>query len=263
MPEIKERLKLDKLLKPFKSPPKDYVALNDEIGLVMDRTDERPVAVRPTDTGGDRTALPPDVFEDIPDGYEEAIRSATLAADLKDGQTATYAVGLKPKQRTFSDNAYKYGLSTAIRLDALWPQAMAGFKKNPLLGSGYSTLTKSSVGQFTEAESTDNDYLRLLGETGALGFVSFFSIVFLVLKASVLKLKGKNDPLVLAFVAGFIALTFGLLINALYIDVFEASKVALIYWSLAGVLLAVIDRDKRRIRPKAGPPLVENSANTK
>ncbi|GAJ25028.1 unnamed protein product, partial [marine sediment metagenome] len=32
----------------------------------------------------------------------------------------------------------------------------------------------------------------------------------------------------------------GLLINALYIDVFEASKVAFTYWALVGVLLASI-----------------------
>lgn len=248
MPEIKEKLKLDNLLKPLKPPPKDYIALNDEIGLVMDRTDERPVAERPTDIGEDGVVLPPDVFEDIPDGYEEVTKSATLASDLKDGKIATVAVELKPKKRTFSDNAYKYGLSTAIRLDALWPRAIAGFKKNPLLGSGYSTLTKGSVGQFTEAESTDNDYLRLLGETGALGFISFFSIIFLILKASVLKLKDKNEPLVLAFIAGFIAVTFGLLVNALYIDVFEASKVAFVYWGLVGVLLAIISKDKKALK---------------
>ena len=36
-----------------------------------------------------------------------------------------------------------------------------------------------------------------------------------------------------------IAVTIGLLANAVYIDVFEASKIAYTYWSLIGLLLAL------------------------
>ena len=188
--------------------------------------------------------MPPDVFEDIPD-WREATGSASASALLKD---ASAAAQLVPISRTFSENAYKYGLSTAIRLDALWPWAIAGFKTNPLLGSGYATLSKTSIGQFTEAESTDNDYLRTLGETGILGFISFFSIILILLKTAFKTLKQKiTDPFVLAFICAFAAFTFGLLINALYIDVFEASKVALIFWALAGVLLAMTNRLKPQL----------------
>lgn len=229
MPEIKEKLKLDNLLRPIKPPPTNFIALNKDIQLVMDITDERPVAERPE-------GLPPDVFKDIPDRYKLV---ATESG-------ATGPAELKPVARTFSENAYKYGLSTAIRLDALWPWAIEGFKRNPLLGSGYSTLSKTSIGQFTEAESTDNDYLRLLGETGLLGFISFFAILFFILKTSIKALKDKIDPFLLAFTAGFIAFTLGLLVNALYIDVFEASKVAFMFWALTGVLLAVIGKKGKR-----------------
>ncbi len=234
MPQIKEKLKLNTLLQPLRPAPKEALKISDEIALVMDKTDERPVLEKPEDLGGNQSGratssagLPPDVYEDIPDYYLEATGSATMAAVLI------------PVQRTFSENAYKYGLSTAIRLDALWPRAIAGFKKNPLLGSGYSTLSKNAVEQFTEAESTDNDYLRTLGETGILGFLSFFSIIFLLIKTSFELLKRKKlDPYVLAFSAAFLSFTVGLLINALYIDVFEASKVAFMFWALSGVLLA-------------------------
>lgn len=241
MPQIKEKFKLDTLLKPLKPAPKNALTLTDDIALVMDRTDERPVAEKPISGGGtegEEAELPPDVFEDIPD-WREATESATASALLT--EEASPASHLVPVARTFSENAYKYGLSTAIRLDSLWPWAIAGFKKNPFLGSGYATLSKSSLGQFTEAESTDNDYLRILGETGALGFLSFFSMIFLLLISAFKALRKKvKDPFVLAFTCAFVAFTFGLLINALYIDVFEASKVALIFWSLAGVLLALL-----------------------
>jgi len=236
MPEIKKKLKLDSLIRPIRPKPPNAINLTDDIALVMDVTDERPVADKPVTRGKE---LPPDVYEDIPDGYNEATESATISAELE----ATLAAELKPKPRTFSENAYKYGLSTAIRFDALWPWAIEGFKRNPLLGSGYSTLSKTSVGQFTEAESTDNDYLRTLGETGLLGFITFFGIIFITLRLSIEKIRIKTDPIIFAFLASYIAFTIGLLINALYIDVFVASKIAFTFWSLTGVLLALISNN--------------------
>jgi hypothetical protein len=234
MPEIKSKFNLDNLTRPLKANPPDAVQLTDDIALVMDRTDERPTTEKP----GSKADLPFDVYEDIPDGYEEA----TEAALLKTGEGSQ----MVPKQRTFSDTAYKLGLSTAIRLDALWPRAVAGFKVNPLLGSGYSTLTKEAVSQFTEAESTDNDYLRTLGETGILGFISFFAIIFIVLKTLIINLKNKIEPLTLSLFVAFIAFTFGLLVNALYIDVFEASKVAFMFWAFTGIALALVDKNRQK-----------------
>jgi hypothetical protein len=245
MPAIKDKLKLNNLLKPFKSPPTNFIALNEDIQLVMDETDKTPTTKFPTldgnssstdsssnqaysnATAAGETKLPADVYKDIPNGLM-LVKSATQSGKFE----------LVPKPRTFSENAYKYGLSTAIRLDSLWPWAIEAFKRNPLLGSGYSTLNKSSLGDFTEAESTDNDYLRSLGETGLLGFISFFSIIVILIIYTLKSLKTKQDPILLAFRVGFISLTIGLLINALYIDIFEASKVAFIFWALAGILLA-------------------------
>jgi len=244
MPEIREKLKLDSLLRPLKPAPKKALRFTDDIQLVMDRPDERPVEKKPK---AGRADLPPDVFEDIPNYYEATFSAAATASGILE---ATPTAQLIPVARTFSENAYKYGLSTAIRLDALWPRAIAGFKKNPLLGSGYSTLTKSSVGQFTEAESTDNDYLRTLGETGLLGFISFFGMIFIIIKSSIKALNKKTDLFLYAFIAGFIAFTAGLLVNALYIDVFEASKVAFTFWALTGVLLAAIESKNRTCHPE-------------
>src|SRR5690606_18678152 len=129
------------------------------------------------------------------------------------------------------------GLSLCIRLETLWPRAIEGFKRNPLLGSGYATLTKETVEQFTEAESTDNNFLRTLGETGALGFITFYGVVVLTLWYAFRHLRD-NDTLARALCVGYIGGSIGLLINALYIDVYAASKVAMTYWGLAGIVVA-------------------------
>ena len=216
-------LKLDKLdtslaLKPFKKePPKGAQAAYLEVGAKSDipPSTERPIT----------SAVPSDVYENIPEyGKTGEGLPATLAA----------------KPRVYSQAAVQYDLSTGIRLDYTWPQAIKGFTRNPLLGSGYSTLTKKNVEDFTEAESTDNDFLRALGETGLLGFLAFFGTIAFICYYAISNFKKITDPFFAAVVAGTVAATVGLLVNAVYIDVFEASKVAYTFWIMSAILLATV-----------------------
>ena len=212
--------------------PQRYVNLTDQLALVADKTDVPPTLVRggsgsQAGTGEDEatmSSVPSDVYNEVP--------------DLSTSTDANGVVTIISKPRIYSDAALTYGLSSAIRFDALWPRAIAGFKKNPLLGSGYSTLLKVQLTDFTEAESTDNDYLRALGETGLLGFITFYG---LILYAGYLLwecLKDKDFYDGKGALAAVMAGILGLLINAAYIDVFEASKVALVFWGLIGASIA-------------------------
>lgn len=133
---------------------------------------------------------------------------------------------------------YVYDLSGSIRFQEEWPRAIERFKTNILLGAGYATLTKKTIQQFTEAESTDGDYVRLLGETGILGFLAFLSIFYITLREILKNLYKVHDKILFVFYAGWIAATVGYLLNAVFIDVFEASKVAYTYWAYTGIILA-------------------------
>jgi O-antigen ligase len=115
--------------------------------------------------------------------------------------------------------------------------------RDPLFGSGYGTLTKSSVEQFTEAESTDNNFLRTLGENGAIGFFFYYGTVGLALWYCWEAYKKSRDPWLTALAIGGFAGTVGLLVNAVYIDVFVASKVAYTFWTLQGILMAVFVKE--------------------
>lgn len=199
------------------TPPKNGVGFdNSELEPVLVATDQLPTSARPSD-----------VYENIPDLV--AITTVT------DGVSTT---SLVEQDRTWSPNALKYGLSVAIRLDALWPNAIKGFMRNPLLGSGYATLNKEGAYHFTEADSTDNNYLRVLGETGLLGLLSFFGIIFIILRQTAKNLFN-TSTLKSALAVGLFAGSVGLLLNATYIDVYAASKVAFTYWALVGFVLAV------------------------
>lgn len=185
-------------------------------------SDQPPTTVNPANR-------PRDVYEDIPEPVETEVT-------LPDGSKETVVLH---QPRTFSECALKYELSLCIRLESLWPWAIQSFQHNPVLGTGYATLNKQFVNEFTFADGTDNNYLRTLGETGILGFLSFYGIIIYILYSSVRMLSKLKNPLALAVVLGFTAGSIGILINALYIDVFAASKVAYTYWLMAGIIMAI------------------------
>jgi O-antigen ligase len=146
----------------------------------------------------------------------EKTREATLSGEISSDQEAQYmatlAANLKPVNTVVSD------ISFATRLQIEWPRAINAFKKNPLLGTGPSSIT----------EATDNDYLRWLGEFGILG-TSLFLFIFYKLG----RLVWSKNIISLGFLFGLGALLF----NATYIDVFEASKVAYTFWTVAGLFV--------------------------
>jgi hypothetical protein len=146
------------------------------------------------------------------------------------------AVELVEKKLDWSPNALKYGISMGIRLDELWPNAITGLRRNIYVGSSYANLNKKALNEFTDSDSTDNNFLRTLGETGLLGFVSFYAIIGLLI---ITFSKTTSTPITPSFVyaQAFIGATVGLLFNAIYIDVFAASKIAFMYWFIGGLTL--------------------------
>ena len=110
--------------------------------------------------------------------------------------------------------------SGEIRFNVEWPRALTAFRKNPILGTGLGSITLA----------TDNDYLRFLGESGLLGFFTFSMIfVYLFIKSLPFIVKRNTDlysrlPLI------FFSVMICIWSNAIFIDIFEASKVAYPIW---------------------------------
>lgn len=145
-------------------------------------------------------------------------RVSTLSADIAAGEpTNTTELGV---YRSFN-----------IRTDVEWPRAIRGFLRNPLLGTGFSSLTIA----------TDNDYLRSLGEVGILGTISL-ALILILLLGTFFKALRIVDIFEKIFLIATIASIFALLATALFIDVFEASKVASLFWVMCGVGWAIAKR---------------------
>lgn len=210
-------LKLDNLKSLVTKPLKKEAPSGPSVAYleaVSPKSDTPPTTQKPN-------SKPADVYDELPD-YDP--NAATAVA----------------RPRTYSQAAIQYDLSTSIRLDYTWPKAIEGFTRNPLLGSGYSTLTKRNIEDFTEAESTDNDFLRSLGETGLLGFLAFFGTIAFICYYAISNFGKVKDPFYATVVAALCAASLGLLVNAIYIDVFEASKVAYTFWIMAAILTSTV-----------------------
>ncbi len=115
-----------------------------------------------------------------------------------------------------------------IRVNVEWPRAIRALTKNPLLGTGYSSL----------GLATDNDFLRSLGEVGILGTICF--VLFLIeISKRVWRIVRTNVGFTKYFAVGVMSMFVSFIINSLFIDVFEASKVSTLLWIFLGIALAL------------------------
>ncbi len=110
--------------------------------------------------------------------------------------------------------------STAVRL-MKWGAALDGFRMNPLLGYGTGVT-----------HVIDGHYVRLLGESGLLGtsvwLIFYFGMMRFVWK---LRQKSRLSKMVLLMM-------LSILLNAITIDMFDASKPMEMMWLLVGGILA-------------------------
>lgn len=125
--------------------------------------------------------------------------------------------------------------SFGIRLNEEWPRALRAFYKNPILGTGYSSISIA----------TDNDVLRQLGETGILGLTSFSLIWFIIIKRMWGFIKLRSKTLIYYLCIGGLAALAALFLNALFIDVLESSKIGELLWLFMGVIFAAIDMENK------------------
>lgn len=126
--------------------------------------------------------------------------------------------------------AAAYDLSFTTRFQGEWPHAIEAYSRNIAIGSGYGSVSLA----------VDNNYLRMLGEIGLLGIGAFLTI-FLVVGIYIKKmLPGVDSKLAKSLIVGYTAGVIGLILNAILIDVFEASKIAFMLWLLTGVIMGTL-----------------------
>ena len=71
-----------------------------------------------------------------------------------------------------------------------------------------------------------------------MGFISF-ALVIAWLVLNFIKIYRESFGFEKVFLSGIFGSLFGVLLNAMFIDVFEASKIALSFWLFMGMALAL------------------------
>lgn len=125
--------------------------------------------------------------------------------------------------------------SFGIRFDEEWPRAIRAFFKNPILGTGYSSI----------GIATDNDILRMFGETGIVGTVALGLIFVYIISKMVIFLKRATRQLTYYLMIGLLSAAASVLLTGLFIDILESSKVAQMMWLSLGVGFAVIKMEEK------------------
>ncbi len=159
-----------------------------------------------------------------------SVSASTSSFATSSGQTATDITPGEPIDTT-QLGVYR---SFQIRYKIEWPRAINALAKNPLLGTGYSSIDIA----------TDNDFLRSLGEIGLLGTFAFILVLVEIAKRIFSSIK-EGSKLIRFFSAGVLAMLIAFIVNGLFIDVFEASKVASLFWMILGLNLAVSRLDNQ------------------
>ena len=158
-------------------------------------------------------------------GFSSSLRTRYMRIfDVIKEKVSSIMVVYAEEKEVFEDR------STSIRFNVEWPRAIRSVYKNPLLGTGYSSM----------GIATDNDFLRSLGEVGLLGTLALMLVLIEIIKRIFTFLKS-GDKLVRYFSAGGISVIVAFLVNGLFIDVFEASKVASLFWLILGLNLAALN----------------------
>lgn len=132
-------------------------------------------------------------------------------------------------------NATELGVyrSFGIRSSVEWPRAIRALVRNPLLGTGYSSITLA----------TDNDILRSFGEVGILGTLSLALVFYILLKKSwrFIRFESEEREKFARYfvVAGFSSI-IAIILTSTFIDVLEASKIGESFWIIMGISYALI-----------------------
>lgn len=155
--------------------------------------------------------------------FKTELERTDLSLASKEAEIRRLILNIKPI------TGFVYDISFATRLQIEWPRAIASFLKNPILGTGPSSIT----------EATDNDYLRWLGEFGILGFLSFMFILLYLAIFIIVKVRKYPQDLRPILYAPFFSL-LAMMIISLYIDVFEASKAAYVFWFTMGAYVGFL-----------------------
>jgi len=106
--------------------------------------------------------------------------------------------------------------------------ALSAWRKSPILGYGV-----------TGHHFVDAQYPRILVETGAVGMLAFFWLIYALFQVGLITWRDERDDLLRGLAVGLIAGLVGLLVHAIGANTFIIVRIMEPFWFLAGIVIAL------------------------
>ncbi len=117
--------------------------------------------------------------------------------------------------------------STSIRLRS-WARGFEASMKRPIFGYGV-----------TGWHFIDNQFTKVLVETGFLGLSAFLFLLYSIFKEGWKVFKGTNDKFYKGITMGFLAGLVGLIVHSLAANTFIIVRIMEPFWLLAGIVVVI------------------------
>ena len=166
-----------------------------------------------------------------------------LPSQVKDRILYTFTQSEESGQ--ISVGGVRLDTSTSARLASL-EEILADWPKHPLLGYG-----------ITGYKFTDTQYPRVLIETGFLGLLTFFYLLYSIFKLTINNMKVIKTPFYQGLCIGFLAGFFGLMFHALGANTFIIVRIMEPFWFFTGIIavLPSLERQKEEQPQEEQPPV--------
>ena len=131
----------------------------------------------------------------------------------------------------------------------LWEAAKSSFASSPIVGIGYATFQMTA--HTDNLRDTHNWYVKVLVETGLIGFVIVLALLFQAIALSYQLFRRESDPLYQGLGLGLLLLMFGTIILNFFGDRWTYLEINGLLWVIAATAVRVKSLDKQ---PLASTP---------
>lgn len=132
---------------------------------------------------------------------------------------------------TAGESGQKFDSSSEERLQ-LWQDAMGMLQQNPITGTGFDTY--QFMGRVGPYKDTHNYYVKVLAETGIVGFVLYTMLLVKLVNIGITLFRRSTDPFWSSISLGFVAVVMSAIVLNFFGDRWTYQQVDGYLWVLLG-----------------------------